>query len=162
MVSVLLWPLVSLLVLAFFRKQNWAQWVNLLLHLPWVFFLIELIKVTPAGAPFGLTETYGNLPVFKSVLSLGADTLNVSLIALTVFLSFCLSFYFLGHSKISQSFLILFQLLNFGTIGSLLAADAFLFYIFWEFMLIPLFFLPIKIYAKAPSIHIKLVQLEIH
>jgi NADH-quinone oxidoreductase subunit M len=141
MVSVLFWPLLSILVLVPFRKQSWAQWVNLLLHLPWVFFLIELIKVTPSGAPFGLMETYGTFPLFKSALVLGADTLNVSLIALTIFLSFSLSFYFLGHSKISQSFLILFQLLNFGTIGSLLAADAFLFYIFWEFMLIPLFFL---------------------
>lgn len=141
LVKVLVWPLISALVLSLIGNKKWCQWANLLLHIPWAFFLYSLIKVTPSGAPFALTETYAVLPVFKSVLTLGADTLNLSLVALTVFLSFSLSFYFINHEKISQGFLILFQFLNLGTIGSLFAADAFVFYVFWEFMLIPLFFL---------------------
>jgi len=141
MVKVLLWPLVSALVLSLLPRNKWAQWGNFFLHIPWIVFLVALIKVTPVGNAFGLEEVYGSLPVFKSTLALGADSLNVSLVALTVFLSFSLSFYFLNHPKISPGFLILFQLLNFGTVGSLLAADAFVFYVFWEFMLIPLFFL---------------------
>lgn len=141
MIKVLLWPLIISFVLSVVPRKSWAQWVNLVLHLPWIYFLIDLIQKTPSGAPFALYETYSTLPVFKSVVALGADTLNVSLVALTVFLSATLSFYFIGHEKISRNFLLLFHLLNFGTVGSLLAADAFLFYIFWEFMLIPLFFL---------------------
>lgn len=141
MVKVLLWPLVVSFVLSFIRKKQWAHWANVLLHLPWILFLVVLIKATPSGEPFGLYETYAHLPMFKSVVAFGADTLNVSLVALTIFLSFTLSFYFIGHEKITSNFLILFHLLNFGTIGSLFAADAFLFYVFWEFMLIPLFFL---------------------
>ncbi len=141
MVTVLLWPLFVSFVMSLVPKKQWAQWTNLLLHVPWVYFLITLIQVTPSGAPFALSETYATLPMFKSAISIGADTLNVSLIALTVFLSVTLSFYFLNHEKITSNFLILFHLLNFGTVGSLLAADAFLFYVFWEFMLIPLFFL---------------------
>lgn len=141
MIQVLLWPLVSAFVLSLIPKKSWAQWVNVALHLPWIFFLVQLVKVTPSGTPFALYEVYSSLPVFKSVVALGAGTLNVSLVALTVFLSVTLSFYFIGHEKITRNFLILFHLLSFGTVGSLLAADAFLFYIFWEFMLIPLFFL---------------------
>ncbi|MEZ4813643.1 MAG: NADH-quinone oxidoreductase subunit M [Bdellovibrionota bacterium] len=144
MLKVLLWPLIVAFVLSLFpkSKKSWAQWTNLLLHLPWILFLLALVKVTPLqGAPFGLFESYATLPVFKSLIALGADTLNVSLVALTLFLSFSLSLYFIGHEKISVSFLVFFHLLNFGTVGSLLAADAFLFYVFWEFMLIPLFFL---------------------
>lgn len=141
MIQVLLWPIFISLILAVLPQKKWAQWANLVLHLPWIYFLVKLVQVAPSGTPFALYESYGNLPVFKSVLAFGADTLNVSLVALTVFLSTTLGFYFLGHEKITRNFLVLFQLLNLGTIGSLLSADVFLFYVFWEFMLIPLFFL---------------------
>ena len=135
------WPFVMSLVLCFCLKPKVAQWVNLLLHLPWIALLVCLIQKTPAGGPFSFYEVYGSIPLFNSRLAFGSDAANLSLAALTVFLSSALGFYFLNNSKMSQGFLILFQLLNFGTLGSLFAADALVFYFFWEFMLIPLFFL---------------------
>ena len=141
MIQLIFWPFVAATLLCFFVKSKAAQWVNVILHIPWIYFLAKLIPLTPASGAFALSTTYATLPIFRSKLTFGADPLNVSLAALTVFLSVCLSFYFINHKKVNQSFLILFQFLNFATVASLFAADAFLFYIFWEFMLIPLLFL---------------------
>ena len=128
-------------VCLFIREQKILHWTQVILHIPWVVFLVVLLRASSSDVPFGLLESWGILPLFKSKILLGADSLNGSLAALTVFLSFTLSFYFIGNVKISRGFLVLLNLLNFATLGSLFAADLFVFYIFWEFMLLPLFFL---------------------
>lgn len=152
--KVLFWPLLMALAVGIMPKSKWSQWINFGLHFPWILFLCNLISSVPSQEvrPFAKEEFLFSIPIFKSSFLIGADPLNVALVALTVFLSFCLSLYFINHEKISRGFLILFNLLNFATVGSLLAADILLFYIFWEFMLIPLFFL-IGIWGSENSVY---------
>ncbi len=77
---------------------------------------------------------------------LGIDGLGFPLIILTTFVSFlsCLASWNFEHWKINKgirAYFILFLLLETGMLGVFVSLDFFLFYIFWEVMLLPMYFL---------------------
>jgi len=138
--------LISVFLLFTFKSRKAAQITNLILQFFWVFCLIQIWPlynsgIAAASTPFPVYFDWSWLSVFSSRFSLGLDGINMPLILLNVFMSVVLSFYFLGKKTINYAFLALFNLLNFASIGSLLAADLLLFYFFWEIMLIPLYFM---------------------
>jgi NADH-quinone oxidoreductase subunit M len=76
----------------------------------------------------------------------GADGLSFPLIILTTVVSFlaCLASWNIEHWRISKGirgYFCLFLLLETGMLGVFCALDFFLFYIFWEVMLLPMYFL---------------------
>ena len=144
--SFLVWPFFAGCVLFLFGKaKHAAQWANLVFNLVWAGMLVQLWHSLPAqgsgSASFPIVFSWNWLPFLKSHFSLGLDGLNFPLIALTVFLSVCLSFYSLGKESLTSGYFALFSILNAASVGSLMAADAFAFYCFWEFMLIPMYLL---------------------
>ncbi len=72
---------------------------------------------------------------------LGVDGLSVMLILLTGLLSFLATFTAFTIKKQVKGFFILFMLLITGMMGVFMALDFFLFYVFWELMLLPMYFL---------------------
>lgn len=140
---ILTWPLASAALLALMgSKRSAAQWLNLVLQIGWaVVFLGFVMKDWTPDENFRVYYSWNWLPTLKSRFSLGLDGLNFPLVALNVFLSLVLAFYSLGKEKLSSAYLALFSLLNAASVGSLLAADALCFYVFWELMLIPMYFL---------------------
>ncbi len=72
---------------------------------------------------------------------MGADGLSVSLIFLTGLLSFLACFAAFGIQKGVKGFHAMYQLLVCGMMGVFCAKDLFLFYVFWELMLLPMYFL---------------------
>lgn len=72
---------------------------------------------------------------------LGIDGISMPLILLTTFLFFISMIASWGIEKHVKGYCALFLLLETGVIGSFLALDFFLFYIFWEVMLFPMYFL---------------------
>lgn len=77
---------------------------------------------------------------------LGIDGLGFPLIILTTFVSAlaCLASWNFDHWKINKgirAYFILFLLLETGMLGVFVSLDFFLFYIFWEVMLLPMYFL---------------------
>lgn len=133
----------------FFFGKNYkaAQIWNFVLHAVWIAFLVIAWGQIPNTAEAGAFPTVFSLPLFKAFKSnfeLGADGVNMPLVALNIFLSLCLAFYYWARPHLGSKYLGLFSLLNSASVGSLLASDALTFYIFWEFMLIPLFFLILK------------------
>src|SRR5262249_42853650 len=68
---------------------------------------------------------------------LGADGISVPLILLTTVLSFLALIASWNIDKFVRGYLILFLILETGMLGTFLALDFFLFYIFWEVMLLP-------------------------
>ncbi len=138
-------PFVGALVLFLLgKKARFAQVFNLVLQLAWLalmFFVHGQSREIAGNGGFPLVYSWKWLPQLKSSLSLGIDGLNLPLLWLTVILSLCLGLYAYGKDKLDGSYLGLFSVLNGATVGSLLAADALAFYIFWEFMLIPMYFL---------------------
>ena len=76
----------------------------------------------------------------------GVDGLSFPLIVLTTFVTAlaCLASWNFEHWKVSRGargYFALFLLLETGMLGTFAALDFFLFYIFWEVMLLPMYFL---------------------
>jgi NADH-quinone oxidoreductase subunit M len=72
---------------------------------------------------------------------LGVDGISMPLILLTTVISFLAMLASWGIERYVRGYLILFLLLETGMIGTFVALDFFLFYIFWEVMLLPMYFL---------------------
>jgi len=73
---------------------------------------------------------------------LGVDGLSILLVLLTTFITplTILSTWTAVEDRVKE-FMVFFMLLELGMIGVFLAQDLFLFYIFWEFTLVPMYFL---------------------
>ena len=72
---------------------------------------------------------------------LGVDGISMPLVLLTTFISMLSMLASWNIDKQVKGYLVLFLLLETGMIGVFLALDFFLFYIFWEVMLLPMYFL---------------------
>jgi NADH-quinone oxidoreductase subunit M len=81
------------------------------------------------------------IPQFNIQYYIGVDGLSMPMVLLTAFLSFiCV----VSSWKITKSpfgFFALFLLLDAGMMGVFVSLDFFLFYVFWEVMLLPMYFL---------------------
>src|SRR4029078_1105054 len=81
------------------------------------------------------------IPSFKIQYLIGTDGISFPLIVLTA----CLSVLAMGASwpikKYERAYCVLFLLLETGMLGVFCALDFFLFYVFWEVMLLPMYFL---------------------
>ncbi len=114
--------------------------------------LLVLAKITlifdPSQAGFQLTESYnwihlnlGSLGHFVSKYAIGVDGLSLGLLLLTGLVSFVALWNSKDiHDKI-EGYYALVLLLNASLMGCFVAQDMFLFYIFFEFMLLPMYFL---------------------
>ncbi|MDD5269898.1 MAG: NADH-quinone oxidoreductase subunit M [Candidatus Omnitrophica bacterium] len=72
---------------------------------------------------------------------LGIDGISIGLVFLTALLGFlaCIGSY--GIKERQKEYYFLYLLLNTGMLGTFLALDLFLFYVFWEIVLVPMYFL---------------------
>jgi len=82
------------------------------------------------------------IPRFGVRYLLGIDGLSLSLVLLTTLLTLCVLIFSAGQ-KIDRwpRYVAAFLVLETGMLGSLVALDAILFYVFWEVMLIPMYFI---------------------
>ena len=144
---VILFPLLGVLVIAFINEthKNAIRWVALVTALVdfglavWVLVLfrtgepgIQLALDLPWIQPGGIGLHY----------SLGVDGLNILLLLLTTFLSplALLSTWSAVQDRV-KGFMLFFLLLEAGMNGAFVSLDLVLFYIFWEFTLVPMYFL---------------------
>jgi NADH-quinone oxidoreductase subunit M len=101
-----------------------------------------LFQFSPAGADFQLTESVPWLPMIGISYSLGVDGISLWLIMLTTFL---MPIAILGSFKAVEErlreYYFLLLALETGMLGAFVSLDIFLFYVFWEAMLIPMYFL---------------------
>jgi NADH-quinone oxidoreductase subunit M len=152
-------PLVGILVLLFIPSdnKNALRWTALGASL--VTFLISLWVLTMFNASnvnLQLVAKYDWITVagWNIQYHLGIDGLSILLVLLTSFLTpiSILSTWTAVEERV-KDFMIFFLLLEIGMMGVFLAQDLFLFYIFWEFTLVPMYFLigiwggPRRIYA---------------
>jgi NADH-quinone oxidoreductase subunit M len=71
----------------------------------------------------------------------GVDGLSITMVLLTALLSTICMVASFGIEKAPKGYFALFLLLETGMIGTFVALDFFLFYVFWEVMLLPMYFL---------------------
>ncbi len=98
----------------------------------------------PVGAVPTSQDWVGRIPWIKQFnidYYMGADGISMPLILLTTVLSFLAMIASWKIEKFVRGYCILFLVLETGMLGTFLALDFFLFYIFWEVMLLPMYFL---------------------
>jgi NADH-quinone oxidoreductase subunit M len=81
------------------------------------------------------------IPTFGIRYMMGTDGISFPLVALTTFLSLLAMGASWPIQKHEKAYCVLYLLLVTGMIGVFLALDFFLFYVFWEVMLLPMYFL---------------------
>ncbi len=81
------------------------------------------------------------IPNWNINYQLGIDGISLPLILLTSFISLWAMVASWSITKQIKGYLILFLLLETGMLGVFMATDFFLFYVFWEVMLLPMYFL---------------------
>lgn len=81
------------------------------------------------------------IPSFNIDYALGIDGISFPLVILTSFLSMLAMWASWPITKHVKGYCILFLLLETGMLGVFMALDFFLFYVFWEVMLLPMYFL---------------------
>jgi len=160
--AVTFFPLLGVLVLLFIKpdQKNTLRWVALGASL--ITFVLSLVMLAQFNAREpGLHNalevrvpwiTIGDK--WNIEYHLGVDGISVLLILLTTFLTpiSIMSTWTAIEERVKE-FMIFFLLLEVGMLGVFVALDLFLFYIFWEFTLVPMYFLigiwggPRKIYA---------------
>lgn len=101
----------------------------------WVYF-------DPQTPGLQFVEAYEWLPELGVKFIMGVDGLNLLLILLTTFLTpLILVSQWTDNDPKQKAFLALFLSLETGMLGSLVAFDLIFFYVFWEAMLIPMYFI---------------------
>ncbi len=111
--------------------------------IPLVLSFYILIVFDPAKTGYQFVEQYNWIPQFGISYHLGIDGISLFLAVLTTIL-ITLALLYSGGGDIAmrpREFCFLMLVLETGLIGALLALDLFLFYVFWEVMLVPMYFL---------------------
>ncbi|MGH8005532.1 MAG: NADH-quinone oxidoreductase subunit M [Candidatus Binatia bacterium] len=122
--------------------------------LTFVLSLALLPEFASGTADFQLVERMSWIADFGIEYYVGVDGISLFLVLLTTFLMPLVLLASWGdvHKRIKE-YLFFFLVLETGMVGTFVAIDLFLFYVFWEVMLIPMYFLigvwggPRRIYA---------------
>jgi len=156
---VIFFPLVGVLALLLMpsSKKNLLRWTALTVSLVTFGLSIWMLTMFDKSNPdlqLGLTLPWIQVAGWNIHYAIGVDGLSILLVLLTTFLSpiSILSTWKAVDERV-KDFMLFFLLLEVGMLGVFLAQDLFLFYIFWEFTLVPMYFLigiwggPRRIYA---------------
>src|SRR4051794_12954654 len=146
-------PLIGLLVIAF-APASAARPLALATGLiTFAVSLVLLLGYEPGRPGFQFVETLSWIPVFGIEYKLGADGLSVALVVLTTLLTWIAILASFAPIKIRiKEYMISFLILEVGLIGVFIALDTFLFYIFWEIVLVPMYLI-IGIWGGANRIY---------
>jgi len=91
--------------------------------------------------PMQFMERLEWIPSFNIHYAMGIDGLSLPMVLLTAFMSLLSGIYALNITKRVKEFFFWFLLLETAMIGVFCALDMFLFYLFWEITLVPMYFL---------------------
>ena len=121
--------------------------------LTWVVSLAMLVAFTPGIPGFQFVESIPWIPDFGISYKVGADGLAVALVVLTTTMSWiAILASFKPITTRIKEYMISFLILEVGMIGVFIALDLFLFYIFWEVVLVPMYLI-IGIWGGANRIY---------
>ena len=141
--SLIFLPLVGVLFILMTPKENeqiikWGgtlfSGATLLLSL----LLWKNFNATNGGMQFN--EWLSWIPSIHVMYHLGIDGLSLPLVFLTTLLTFLCMIYSWTIKERPKEYFLLFLLLETGMLGTFLALDLFLFYVFWEISLVPMYF----------------------
>jgi NADH-quinone oxidoreductase subunit M len=146
LLSVLIFfPAIGALALLLLRGDDHLWIRRLALTISIAEFLLSLLMipgVQPGVAGYSLVEYYNWIAAPPIHYHLGADGISLFLVILTTFLtpiSILASWSSINHRV--KEFFVMLLMLEVGVVGVFVSLDLFLFFLFWEVMLIPMAFL---------------------
>ncbi|MBL4889081.1 MAG: NADH-quinone oxidoreductase subunit M [Candidatus Lindowbacteria bacterium] len=140
--SLLIWlPIMGAVAIALFQSR-YAKWVALITTLVTLVPLVALMDMfDPSKSNMQLVEHLPWIPAFGISYILGIDGLSYPMVLLTGLLSVICIIASWNIDKQPKGYFSLFLILQACMTGVFLALDLFLFYMFWEIMLLPMYFL---------------------
>ena len=154
-------PLLGVIVLLFMNSEaktaiRWVAMVTSLLTFGVSLWVLSQFNASNPDLQLVAKYSWINVAGWNIYYYLGVDGLSILLVLLTAFLTpiSLLSTWTAVEDRV-KDFMIFFLLLEVGMMGVFLAQDLFMFYVFWEFTLVPMYFLiglwggPRRIYAAV-------------
>ena len=143
--SLLIWlPVLGMVAIAFIPREKENSIKIAAAITTGVQFILTLVLWSSFDLQNGgmqKNEMYNWIPSFNISYHLGVDGLSLPMVILTGLLFFIGVFVSWNIKKAVKGYFALFLMLNTGVMGVFLSLDFFLFYIFWEVMLLPMYFL---------------------
>ncbi len=141
--TLLVGSLAGAVVCALAPRASWAKWMALAISTVLFVYSLSLARgFDPSDGGFQFSVDKELLPAFGVRFQLGLDGISLWLVILTAFLT---PLVVLGSFKTimtgERGYYALLLFLEMSLIGALTALDLVLFYVFWELMLVPMFFL---------------------
>jgi NADH-quinone oxidoreductase subunit M len=154
-------PLLGVIVLLFMNSEartaiRWVAMATSLLTFGVSLWALSQFNASNPDLQLVAKYSWINVAGWNIYYYLGVDGLSILLVLLTAFLTpiSLLSTWTAVEDRV-KDFMIFFLLLEVGMMGVFLAQDLFMFYVFWEFTLVPMYFLiglwggPRRIYAAV-------------
>jgi NADH-quinone oxidoreductase subunit M len=146
LLSVILFtPLVGALLLLFVPRESQLLHRlvgNLFGVLGFLVSLSLMIHFPTGSGDYAFKETADWIPSIGAKYSLGVDGISMLLVMLTTLLGMiAITASWSAIQQRTKEYYILLLLLQTGMLGVFLSLDLFLFYVFWEVMLVPMYFL---------------------
>ncbi|MFN0051887.1 MAG: NuoM family protein [Planctomycetales bacterium] len=142
--SIIFAPTVGAIVVAFWNSKNEATLrtiANGFALLTLVLSAIAWERFDPSIAEMQMSVNVSWISTWNVNYQLGVDGISLPLVLLTSLISFLALLASNSITKGVKGYLVLFLLLETGMLGVFLSLDFFLFYVFWEVMLLPMYFL---------------------
>ena len=143
-------PSVAAILIAFLPKSQ-TELIRMVTLIATLFtMVVTLWMAWPGGAPLQfdtslagmqLQSSHSWIPSFDINYTLGVDGISFPLVLLTTVITFFAMIASWSITKQVKGYCILFLLLQTGVLGCFMALDFFLFFVFWEVMLLPMYFL---------------------
>jgi NADH-quinone oxidoreductase subunit M len=123
-------------------QHNLIRWIAAAATVPQILIAIYLYaNFDTATTAIQFTEKYPWVAAYHINYFIGVDGISISMVLLTALICFISVFASFGIEKGVKGYFALLLLLDTGMMGVFVALDFFLFYIFWEVMLLPMYFL---------------------
>jgi NADH-quinone oxidoreductase subunit M len=141
---VLLTPLAGLLVLLFIPSSNARAvklWANIISFVGFLVSLPLVFRFDP-GKDFQFEEKAAWIPTLGASYHIGIDGLGLLLVMLTTLIGFIaiLSSWNAIHERLKEYYAF-FLVLQAGMLGVFMSLDFLLFFVFWESVLVPMYFI---------------------
>jgi len=140
-------PLVGFLIILFFKEEQktairWTALVTSLVTFAMSVGVLAQFDPNAPGLQMEINQPWISVAGADIAFAMGVDGLSILMVLLTTFLTplAILSTWESVKERV-KGFMAFFLLLETGMLGVFLAQDLVLFYIFWEFALIPMYFL---------------------
>jgi NADH-quinone oxidoreductase subunit M len=141
---ILFTPVLSAVILALLPSEQEAllRWTSFVLSFIPLGFSLVLWFGFDRGLPgFQFQEQHLWYPAINSSYHLGVDGISLTMVLLTTLLTPLAILASFSIKDRVKSYMILFFLLEMGMLGVFMSLDLLLFFVFWEFGLVPMYFL---------------------